>query len=281
MVLINSIIRTRFIFWSLIFFTWLVPFVTLFYTSFISFDLAKFEEVGKFVFLDNYVDSLKREQFIESLLKTAFIILLSIPISLTLGFFIGYLIHLQNKPLSNILLYIFLLPMFIPPITSSLIWYFQFNPNYGPIGYLSNTYFEAFLLDSENAIYSIIGVEVWKLIPLYILISTTLFQSIPYSQRDTKSIYRITKTSYCLRLIWPSYSHIVFLGLTIGVIQVSKSLETVYIITRGGPGTATEVFPLYIYRLIFERYEFGIGGATAILYDFALIFIFFILLKRR
>jgi multiple sugar transport system permease protein len=66
-------------------------------------------------------------------------------------------------------------------------------------------------------------------------------------------------------VVLPMLRPILFVSLLIFIIWSINAFSIVYLLTGGGPGSATEIITLYIYRLSFIGLDFGLASAASII----------------
>jgi raffinose/stachyose/melibiose transport system permease protein len=120
------------------------------------------------------------------------------------------------------------------------------------------------LADSDTALYALIAVPIWHTVGYFFIILLAAIQNVP---KDFYEVARIEGASgwqtfhfVTVPTLWPTLQVCIVLAIT----GAFKSFDYVFVMTRGGPGTATQVPATYMYDTIFVGLEFGYGSAIAI-----------------
>ncbi len=119
----------------------------------------------------------------------------------------------------------------------------------------------------------------WRMIPFMMVVSLAALQSIPIEALEAASIDGAT---YLARLRFVVLPLIRNLLMIIGLLQAVKLFQEItlpWVLTQGGPGNATTTLSLYVYKLAFQRWNFGLASAVGTLW--LLIVMVFALLYLR
>lgn len=170
---------------------------------------------------------------------------------------------------------VFITAFFIPVVISSAAISLLFTLIYDLDAGLLNTALRAvglqdwtrnWLGDPDTALLSVIAVPVWHTIGYFFIILLAAMHGIPrdlYEAAEIDGANRWTVFSrITVPMVWPVLSVCIVLAIT----GALKSFDYVFVLTRGGPGTATQVPATYLYETIFVglRYGYGTAMATAI-----------------
>jgi raffinose/stachyose/melibiose transport system permease protein len=117
--------------------------------------------------------------------------------------------------------------------------------------------------EQDTALLAVIAVPIWHAIGYFFVILLAALRNIPNDMYEAARIdgagARVTFFSITLPGVWPVLQICVVLAITAAL----KSFDYVFVMTRGGPGTATEVPATYMYKTIFSNLQFGYGTAMA------------------
>jgi len=137
---------------------WGVPVLLLIGSSLLNLNAAEPQSYFKFVNLEHYFSALSSGDFGASVRRSALLVFLAMTGSFLLSVISTWALLGVNSKFSRIILALILLPLILPPLVTSLVWYFQFNPQNGPIGWFLYTKFNIIPLDSKFAFGSIVFV---------------------------------------------------------------------------------------------------------------------------
>jgi multiple sugar transport system permease protein len=168
---------------------------------------------------------------------------------------------------------LFILPILVPGIVIGAIWKLMLNFDFGLINQVVELVgFEArnWLGDKETALASVIVVDIWHWTPFCFLLLLAGLESLP---QDPYEAAKIDGASWWQELRF----------ITLPLVIAFKVFDEVYLLTAGGPGTATEVLSFTLYQRFFREDRAGYGGAMAIAIMFicALLLVVALSVRRR
>lgn len=199
--------------------------------------------------------------------------LLYAAVALTLEFFLGLGLALLVDSLARgrALIRVGLLaPMLLPPVVAAVIWRLIYNPEFGVLnGTLRRLGFHTANLTwtsgRTSAMFSVILVDVWEWTPFLFLLLTAGLQAIPAEPLEAA---RVDGASYWQTLrdvILPLLKPVILLAVLLRSMDLLRIFDQIFLLTQGGPGSATETVSLYIYRTAFRFSNFGYAAAMSFL----------------
>lgn len=176
---------------------------------------------------------------------------------------------------------IFLLPIVVPPVVIGTMWRLIMGREFG----LANTLLGFFGLgpvdwlgDPDLALTSVIFVDVWHWTPFVFLLMLAGLESLDGEVLEAAHIDTVSRWQQIRHVILPMMLPTIVITLLFRVILSFKVFDEVYLLTSGGPGTATEVVNFSIYRTFFRQDQVGYGAAMSIVTLFSISL--FIILAR-
>lgn len=162
---------------------------------------------------------------------------------------------------------------FIPNVISvaviAYLWKFIYNPDFG----LLNNIIKAFggkgdinWLSYENAIWAVLVVLIWHGFGWGMLIYYTGIKNIDPVLYEAAAIDGASPTTTFLRITLPLMKPVIQVNVTMAVISALKQMETVYLLTGGGPGNSTQFAANYLYQQAFKAYKYGYGNAIGVVF---------------
>jgi len=161
-----------------------------------------------------------------------------------------------------------LVPMLMPPVVAAVAWRLIYNPQFGVLnGTLRrlgfNTAHLTWTSGESSALLSVILVDVWEWTPFLFLLLSAGLQAIPTepleaARMDGAGAWQIFR-DVTLPLLKPT----ILLALLLRAMDLVRIFDQIFILTQGGPGTATETVSLYIYRTAFRFSNFGYAAAMS------------------
>jgi multiple sugar transport system permease protein len=245
----------------------LIPLIYVLAISFTNSTMSKpFQE---FVGFANFKAAFHDEVLGISLVNTLIFAISTTVISTLLGFILAFSLQ-QEKRLSGIFRTLALLPLFTPPVAVAMIWRLIYNPNSGMINHYLNKFgiyhgYIAFIGDPKLALPSIIFADVWQWTPFCFLLIFAALQSLPREPFEAAAVDGTTPGQVFRKLTLPMVAPALIVVFMFRMIIAFKVFDLVYMLTMGGPGNSTQVASFYIYRIGFQMFRTGYGGAVSIL----------------
>ena len=225
-----------------------------------------------FVGLANYLRLPTDERFIEAIGHTLIYTVLSVLLPLIFGTLAAVIFHAQF-PFRGFLRAVFIMPMMATPVAVALIWTMMFHPQLGVLNYLLSLIGippQLWVFHPATVIPSLVLVETWHWTPLVMLIVLGGIAAIPTEPYESAQIDGATHWQMFGYITLPLITPFLFIAAMIRTIDAVKSFDTIFAITQGGPGSASETINLYLYSVAFVYYDLGYGSAIAVVF-FALI----------
>jgi multiple sugar transport system permease protein len=244
------------------------PTIFAFVTSFREYQLTRPRSGFPFVGLDNYQTILFDSTFRESLLLTFKFFLVVMPCQLALGLAVALLLH---QPGVGFLRSIARVSLVVPLATTyavvGLIGRLMFNRDFGVANaFLSWFGFPArdWLGSPSGAFAAIAAMDIWQWTPFCALIFLAGLSMVPVEIEEAARL----ETSSKWQLLKRVQSPYLLPGLTALLIlrsaDVLKLFDMVFVMTRGGPGAATDLISVYIQRVGFKVFDMGLASAQAV-----------------
>lgn len=225
--------------------------------------------------LENYSKILRDSRFINSLVVTFAFIGGTVSLHLIVGFIVALALNSQIRARRFFRL-VALLPWTLPDVISGLIWRFMYNPTAGIINRLLmdagviDRYIE-WLGGADLALASVIFADVWRGYPFVMVVLLAGLQAIPEELHEAARVDGASAIQDFRYVTLPNMKPIILLVVALDSIFQFRRFGLVFNMTGGGPGNATEILSLYIYKQYFRYFNFEYASAVAVI--FALIMI--------
>lgn len=247
-----------------------VPLLVALYMSFTDWsptrgDLLSAEMIG----LENYKELLVYDtRFLEAVGRTLVLSVVCLALEFVLGLALAVL-FMRSFRGKKLLFSAFLTPMMVLPVVVGYTFWMLFQSN-GPINQVLMALFgpEAgldWLRNANLAFAAVVVTEVWHWTPLFFLILLSGLNAVPENPVRAAMILGATPRQIFWRVILPMLKPVIIVAFVIRAMEIVKLFDEVYMLTRGGPGTATETISLYIYKLAFNDFQLAYGSAAAFL----------------
>jgi len=256
-------IRNLFIFPTLIFLI-VINIFPLFYSLFLSFAdySAIAHEPIDWIGIRNYRELLRDPTIWESFYLTMKYVIVSVAGQLFVGFGIALLLN-RNLPAKGLLTTLLLLPMMMSMAIVGLFWKLLYNPSWGIINYLLGLEKFEWISSTEVALYAIAITDIWMWAPFVMLLSLAGLSAIPQYLYEAASIDRASWWFTFRRITLPLVSPLLLIAVIFRTLEAFKTFDLAYIMTGGGPGTATELIAIRLYNMAFPQWQTGRSCALA------------------
>ncbi len=247
-------------------FTVIVP---VFYAIFFSFFKWKGGPKKTFDGLANYQKLITDSVFWSSFENNLFLTFFSIIGQIGLAFLFACMLNSKLAKAKRIHRTLCYFPVTISAVVIGYIWSMIYNYDYGLLNYfLSKLGLEylcqPWLSNADVALKCISITIVWQYIGYYMVILISAFTSIDPNILEMAEIDGANAWQRALHILMPMLKSTFIVMITLCISGNMKTFDHVYVMTGGGPGTATSVMALYAYNVSFIRYNMGYGSAISI-----------------
>jgi multiple sugar transport system permease protein len=214
--------------------------------------------------LDNF-DRLIHDPLVPvSLLNSFIYTILAVPLHLLAALAAALLLNVGVRG-TNVYRVLIYLPSQMPAVASAILWFFIFSPTYGlangMLGWIGVAP-QQWLYDVNLVKPSLVIMAVWSLGGAMIIFLAGL-QGIPDVLYEAARIDGAGTWRLFRHITGPLLSPTIFFNLIIGIIGSFQVFTNVLIMTDGGPGNASLMFVLYIYRNAFQNFRMGYASLLA------------------
>lgn len=248
--------------------SFLVFAVFLFYPFFktIYLSLFKTDKMGQaklFVGLENYIDLLSSESFMNSLKVTIIFVAIVVIGSMFLGLLTAVLC---NKAFPGIRIFstAYAMPMAIASSSAALIFQIMLHPTVGIINKILGVDIN-WLNDPKTALICVAVLTAWLNSGINFLYFSAGLGNIDETIYERASVDGASSIQQFFHLTLPGLSPIMFYTLVVNIIQAFQSFGQIKILTEGGPNETTNVIVYSIYRDAFFNYRFGSAAAQSVI----------------
>jgi len=244
------------------------PLIYAFYTSLHFFNLTKLKKI-RFLGFENYSDVLSDPVFWEAMGRTFTMLGIALPLQIALGLGIALVLHRPGLGFLRVLTRLALvLPMATTYAVVGLLGQVMFNQKFGVVNQLAGFIGIDpinWIGDPTNAFAMIIFWDVWQWTPFVALVLLAGLTTVPgeveeAAQLETKNWWTILRYVQ-LPFLVPGLVAVLILRTA----DTLKLFDMVFTLTRGGPGSSTELISLMIQRVGFRAFDQGTASAQAII----------------
>jgi multiple sugar transport system permease protein len=197
---------------------------------------------------------------------TIFLVVVAVSLEYVFGLTLALLLW-RKIPGGRFFRIVFTIPMMIAPVAIGFIFRMLFNEQYGPVDsilrglHLPNV---LWLSDTTTAPWTVVIMDLWQWTPLMFLLLLAGLQSVP---EDALEAARIDGASG-LRIVWnitlPLLAPISVMAYLLRMILAFSIFGEIYLLTGGGPGTATTSVTLFAYYQGFQNFNLSYGSTISL-----------------
>ncbi|MFO1324151.1 MAG: sugar ABC transporter permease [Burkholderiales bacterium] len=228
----------------------------------------KIGSTAHFVGFDNYTKLVANQRFLEAVVRTFYFTALAVIAPLAIGTFAAMVFH-REFPFRGVLRGVFVMPMMATPVAVALVWTMMFHPQQGVLNYLLSLVGlppSLWVYSPTWVIPSLVMVEVWHWTPLVMLIVLGGMAALPTEPYESARLDGATEWQLFRFITLPLVAPFLMVAAVIRTIDALKTFDTIYVITSGGPGTASETINLYLYLQAFAFYNIGNASAVVVIF---------------
>lgn len=219
-----------------------------------------------FVGLDNYVAIAGDPKAINSIVKTAYLVLIGVVPTVVVSFLLAVLIN-TSFPGIRVVRTIYLMPLVISFVASAVLWRYIYDPRFGPINTILSWFGvdgPAWLQSTSWSMPAIAIVTVWLRFPLGMLLYLAALQSVNPALLEAAEIDGAGTWMRLRHVIWPNVRPVTFLVTIVSLRGVLfDSFDVVKVMTDGGPIGSTDILIRYIFDMAFSQLRLGYASALA------------------
>lgn len=215
----------------------------------------------------NYTDLAQDSRFWNALLRTGLVMAVCVPVEFLLGLGLAVL-FVDDFPGRRFLYSVLLIPMMVVPAVAGYMFFMLFQSG-GPINdilafFVGQPVAIAWLSDPDLALVAVMVADIWQWTPLMFLILLAGLVGVPEDQQRAATLLGASWWRRFFTIVLPRMKTIIIIALAIRLIENFKIFDTLFIMTGGGPGVATETISVYIYKVTQQELIWGYVAAIAL-----------------
>lgn len=191
----------------------------------------------------------------------------AVTLQMTFGFTMALAVRRASRLGRSVLTAVFLLPIVIPPIVIGAMWRLLLGRDFGIVNSIITTIGLPqvdWLGDPRFALLSVIIVDVWHWTPFVFLLTLAGLESLDQEVFDAAKLDVKNRWQELRYVTIPLMMPTILITLAFRMILSFKVFDEIYLLTGGGPGTATEVINFSINRVFFAQDRVGMGSAMSL-----------------
>lgn len=242
------------------------PLLSSFYASAFEYNLSKPYLGRNFVGLGNFVTAASDPLFIESVKLTLILSAVAVGAELVLGVAVAMLLNSNLKGI-GIVQTLIIIPLVLTPVVAGLTWRLIFNSSIGVANFVLTSLGlppSEWNAGTNTALLSVALVDIWRTMPFVAIIVLAGLQGLPSEPLEAAKVDGAGRWQAFRHITLPMLQPLIAVALLIRIIYSLQIFDTIMILTQGGPGFATEVFNVHLYKTMFRFFEVGYGSALSI-----------------
>jgi ABC-type sugar transport system permease subunit len=222
-----------------------------------------------FVGLSNFAQLLGSARFREALAHTLFFTVVSVALEMALGLGLALALHRRFRGRGAVRAAV-LVPWALPTVVAAILFRFLFDPQAGiaaallaSTGVVDRSF--VWFIHAGAAWVPVIAADVWKTTPFVALLLLAGLQAIPESLYEAAAVDGACTFEILRHITLPMLRPTVAVALLFRSLDALRVFDLVYVLTGGGPGTATEPLALLTFDTLLGNLRFGLGAALSML----------------
>lgn len=154
------------------------------------------------------------------------------------------------------------------PVAVGLMWMLFYEPSSGLMNFIFTSVGlprSSFVSAKETVIPAIAAVETWQMTPMVVIVCLAGLSSLPTDPMEAARVDGATPLQSFFKVTLPLMTRTLFSIGLLRFIDVFKSFDLIYAMTKGGPANASRTLNLYAYETAFSYYRFGTSSTMLML----------------
>ena len=221
-----------------------------------------------FVGLANYVEMAGDPRFWAAMGHTFFFTAVTVALELVLGLFLALAMNRAFRGRGLVRTAV-LVPWAIPTVVSALLWRFLFDAEAGianavllDVGLIEEPI--VWFVHTATAWVPVILADVWKTTPFVALLLLAGLQNIDSALYEAAAVDGAGPWWQLRHITLPQLKPAILVVLIFRTLDAFRVFDLIYVLTGGGPGTATEPISLYAFNALLQNLRFGYGSALSV-----------------
>jgi multiple sugar transport system permease protein len=244
-----------------------LPFVYVLIVGFADWNSFAADPTPRFAGVNNYRRLVFDAQFLYSLWLTLQFAFWAVLSEIVLGYFLAQLL-MKDFPLKGLFRTIHTLPLMVAPIAVGATWRLLTVPGLGPLPYYLDRWFGITLQLGrypDQAFATTVIMDVWHWTPLVTLTLLAALASMPKEPFEQAQIDGANRFQVFWHITLPLLKPAILATVFIRLMDALRTVDEVWMLTGGGPGSATRYVGLHIWRVVFPKTDYGFGSAMSLL----------------
>ncbi|MEM7128495.1 MAG: sugar ABC transporter permease [Chloroflexota bacterium] len=247
--------------------TGLLPFLYVLYVGFFDWNVFAADPSLQYAGANNYRRLMFDAEFLKSLWATARFTFWAVGSELVLGFLLAQLLtrDFWGKTFFRT---IHALPIMVAPIAVGAVWRLLVIPGFGPIPFFLDRWFG---IDynigtyANHAFFTTVLMDIWHWTPLVTLTMLAGLSAMPKEPLEAALVDGAGRWQIFRYVTIPMIMPVILTTTFIRIMDALRIVDEVWMLTGGGPGSATRYAGIHIWRVVFPQTDYGYGSAMSLL----------------
>jgi len=215
---------------------------------------------------DNYSALVRNGEFLASIGVTLAFVAVAVTIEFVAGLAVALLVTSPRLRGVGAVRTALLIPVMMTPVVAGVLWRSLFHSTYGVINFaigLIGIPPQEWLGSANQALGSVITVEIWQQLPVVIFVVAAGIQSLPGEVFDAAKVDGASRVQSFRYVMLPLLRPVLIVVLLLRVMDAFKIFDIIYTLTQGGPGGSTQVLSMLIYKIGLKFFQIGQASAMS------------------
>lgn len=245
-------------------------------------DIVNGQAVWEFVGL-KHLETALQDPVVPTALKNTLVFVIAVVIIETFLALVIAILVSRSKHLVGLYRTVLLIPLLVPPIAIGTMWRLMYDYNYGFINqvlkFIGITAVPTWTANPQLAMPSVVLVDLWHWTSFMFLLILAGLESMPQEVNEAARVDGASEFQILRYITLPLLRPTLITAVMLRTIFAFKVFDEIFLLTNGGPGTATEVISLYIYKVFSGQFRLGYASFLAL--GLSLIISIFVIFYRR
>jgi len=244
----------------------LFPILFTIFTSFHDYTLIR-PNFETFTGIEKYDQALGEEYLRTSIWVSIKFVVASVVIEFMIGFTVALMLNTVQR-FKTVYYFILLMPLLINPVVVGLTWRMLLHTELGIVNYvigLAGIPAVNWLGDPVTAFWTVVLVDIWHQVSFMAILLLAGLSALPREPYEAARMDGASALQCLIHITLPLMRPVITVALLLRMIFAIKTFDIVFIMTKGGPGTATDLISYYIYRSAFFGLDVSKAAAMSVL----------------
>ena len=241
------------------------PLIFALFTSFYDYTLLN-PRHDHFIAGENYREALEEEYLGASLWVTLKFVLASVVIEFVIGFSVALALNAVHR-FKTVYYLVLLAPLLINPVVVGLLWRMLLHAELGILNYVIGLFGISkvnWLGDIDVAFWTVVLVDIWHQVSFMAILLLAGLAALPREPYEAARMDGASAFRCFVHITLPLMRPVIMVALLLRFIFAIKTFDIIFIMTKGGPGTSTDLISYFIYRSAFFGLDIGRASAMSV-----------------